>query len=53
LNEESKAGEKVFSPDPSSIFGSRHLPRSECQTHKKEGWGLGREYFSLPNLTFF
>ena len=35
-------------PGPSSISLGWHLPRGECQAHKKEGWGSGREYFSLP-----
>ena len=47
-----KAGEKVFSPDPSSIFPSLALAARQVPTHKKEGWGSGREYFFLPDLAY-
>ena len=48
--DEVRTGEKVFSPGPSSISGSRHSPRGEASTHKRQRWGLGRKCFFLPNL---
>jgi hypothetical protein len=46
----SKVGEKVFSPNPSSIFMSRDLPRGEAKPTKSNGGVRGGNAFSSLTL---
>src|SRR3954470_12145683 len=47
---EIKTGEKVFSPNPSSISGSRHPRRCGSRPTKRKGGAWGGNTFSSPTL---
>jgi hypothetical protein len=51
--ERNQAGEKVFSPDPSSISVSMAFAARRLQTHRKQRRGSGRKCFFLPELSSY